>query len=71
MHFALLYELGSDVVTLEELNTLLNAKERSIKKRSDLRDSSSFAMVVNQFNQSFNRGRGKESLQSWSWRWKR
>ena len=26
----------SDVVTLEELNTLLNAEERSIKKRSDL-----------------------------------
>ncbi|KAL0008681.1 hypothetical protein SO802_010183 [Lithocarpus litseifolius] len=47
------------VLTLEELNTLLNAEERSIKKRSDLRETSSFAMTVNQFNQSFNRGRGK------------
>ena len=51
----------SDVVTLEELNTLLNAEERSIKKKFDLRDSSSFAMAVNQFNQSFNRRRGKNS----------
>ena len=40
----------SDVVTIEELNPLLNAEERSIKKRSDLRDSSSLAMAVNQFN---------------------
>ena len=59
MHFFSAIRTGNDVVTLEELNTLLNAEKRSIKKRSDLRDSSSFAMAVNQFNQSFNRGKGR------------
>ena len=52
----------NDILTIEELNTLLNAEERSIKKRSthsNLRDSSSFAMAANQFNQSFTKGRGK------------
>ena len=49
----------NDVLTLEELNTLLNSEERSIKKRSDLRDSTSLAMAVNHFNQGFMRGRGK------------
>nr|XP_023877804.1 uncharacterized protein LOC111990246 [Quercus suber] len=52
----------NDILTLEELNTLLNAEERSIKKRSthsDLRDSASFAMAANQFNQGFTKGRGK------------
>ena len=51
----------NDILTLEELNTLLNAKERSIKKRSialDLGDSSSLAMAVNQFHQ-FNQGQGR------------
>ncbi|XP_030958398.1 uncharacterized protein LOC115980270 [Quercus lobata] len=53
---------GNDTLTLEELNTLLNVEERSIKKRSinsDLRDSTSLAMAVNQFSQGFTRGRGK------------
>nr|POE50360.1 hypothetical protein CFP56_55172 [Quercus suber] len=52
----------NDVFTIEELNTLLNAEERSIKKRSNhdvLRDSASFAMAANQFNQNFAKGRGK------------
>ena len=52
----------NDILTLEELNTLLNTEERSIKKRSntsDLRDSTSFAMATNQFNQGFIKGRGK------------
>ena len=52
----------NDVLTIEELNTLLNAEERSIKKRSNhsiFRDSTSFAMAVNQFNQNFAKGRGK------------
>ena len=52
----------NDILTLEELNTLLNVEERSIKKRSinsDLRDSTSLAMAVNQFSQGFTRGRGK------------
>ena len=51
----------NDILTLEESNTLLNAEERSIKKRSialDLKDSSSLAMVVNQFHQ-FNQGQGR------------
>ena len=54
--------IRNDILTIEELNTLLNAEERSIKKRSthsNLRDSSSFAMAANQFNQSFTKGRGK------------
>ena len=34
--FCFAIQTSSDVVTLEELNTLLNAEERSIKKRSDL-----------------------------------
>ena len=52
----------NDILTLEELNTLLNIEERSIKKRSNtsnLRDSTSFAMATNQFNQGFTKGRGK------------
>lgn len=40
----------NDILTLEELNTLLNAKEKSINKRLDLRDASSLAMAVNHFN---------------------
>ena len=40
----------NDILTLEELNTLLNAKEKSIKKRLDLRDAHSLAMAVNHFN---------------------
>lgn len=57
--FCLAIRTRNYVLNLEELNTLLNAKERSIKKMSDLRDTSSFAMTVIQFNQSFNIGRGK------------
>ena len=58
----------NDVLTIEELNTLLNAEERSIKKRSNhsiFRDSTSFAMAVNQFNQNFAKGRQRP------WQWKR
>lgn len=57
--FCLAIRTRNYVLNLEELNTLLNAEERSIKKMSDLRDTSSFAMTVIQFNQSFNIGRGK------------
>nr|POE68530.1 hypothetical protein CFP56_47928 [Quercus suber] len=52
----------NNVLTIKELNTLLNADERLIKKRSNhavLRDSASFAMATNQFNQNFAKGRGK------------
>ena len=58
----MLFRSRNDILTIEELNTLLNAEERSIKKRSthsDRRDSTSFAMAANQFNQSFTKGRGK------------
>ena len=57
--FCSIIRTRNDVLTLEELNTLLNAEERSIKKRSDFRDSTSLAMAVNHFNQGFTRGRGK------------
>lgn len=49
----------NDVLTLEELNTLLNAEERFIKKKTDLRDNTAMAMIPTRgFNQNFNRGRG-------------
>ena len=37
----------SDVLSIEELNTLLNAEERAIKKRSGVVDVTSMAMVAN------------------------
>jgi len=57
--FCSIIKTRNDVLTLEELNTLLNAEERSIKKMSDFRDSTSLAMAVNHFNQGFIGGRGK------------
>ena len=48
--FCSIIRTRNDVLTLEELNTLLNSEERSIKKKSDLRDSTSLAMAVNHFN---------------------
>lgn len=36
----------NDIFTLEELNTLLNAEERAIKKKSDFRANSAMAMVL-------------------------
>ncbi|KAK9995561.1 hypothetical protein SO802_020247 [Lithocarpus litseifolius] len=50
----------NDIFTLEELNTLLNAEERAIKKKSDFRDNSAMAMVLQGgFNLNNNRGRGR------------
>ena len=37
----------SDVLSIEELNTLLNAKERAIKKRTGTIDATSMALVAN------------------------
>ena len=52
----------NDVYSLEELNTLLNAEERSIKKKSNNKESTSLVMSMNHFNNNFNnRGRGKNS----------
>jgi len=48
----------SDVLLVEELNALLNAKERVIKKRSNSVDPSSMAMVANFHSQGFPWGRG-------------
>nr|POF12150.1 hypothetical protein CFP56_42345 [Quercus suber] len=43
---------------LEELNALLNAEERVIKKKSTTVDSASMAMAKNFHSQGFQRGRG-------------
>ena len=48
----------SDVLSVEELNALLNAEERVIKKRSNGVDQFSMAMVANFHSQGFPRGRG-------------
>ena len=48
----------SDVLSVEELNALLNAEERVIKKRSNGVDQVSMAMVANFHSQGFPRGRG-------------
>lgn len=50
----------NDIFTLEELNTLLNAEERAIKKKSDFRDNSAMAMVLQgSFKLNNNQGRGR------------
>ena len=48
---------------MEELNTLLNAEERPIKKRSSLVDVNTMAMVANFQSQGFRRGRGRNNNQ--------
>ena len=57
----------NDVVTIEELNTLLNAEERALKKKSEIRDTTrdtTMAMILQGgFNQNNNRGRGRNGNQ--------
>ena len=53
----------SDVIIVEELNTLLNAEERAIKKRSGMFDATSMAMVANYQSQGFGRGKGRNNNQ--------
>ena len=53
----------SDVLSIEELNTLLNVKENAIKKRSGVVDVTSMAMVTNYQSQGFGRGRGRNNSQ--------
>ena len=48
----------SDVLSVEELNVLLNAEERVIKRRSNTVDSASMAMAAKFHPQSFQQGRG-------------
>ena len=48
----------SDVLSVEELNALINVEERVIKKRSNIVDSASVAMAANFHSQGFQRGRG-------------
>ena len=44
----------NDVFSPEELNILLNSEERYINKRSVYKESTSLAMSMNHFNNSFN-----------------
>ena len=53
----------SDVLLVEEFNTLLNAKEREIKKRSSFVDVNTMAMAANFQSQGLGRGRGKNNNQ--------
>ena len=48
----------SDVLSVEELNVLLNAEKRVIKKRSNTVDSASMAMAAKFHSQGFQQGRG-------------
>ena len=51
----------SDVLSVEELNTLLNAEERAIKKRSSFVDVNTMVMAANFQSQGFGRGRGRNN----------
>ena len=53
----------SDVLLVEEFNTLLNAKEREIKKRSSFVDVNTMVMATNFQSQRFGRGRGRNNNQ--------
>ena len=53
----------NDIVTIEELNTLLNAKERAIKKKSETRDTPMAMFLQSGFNQNTTRGRGRNGNQ--------
>ena len=53
----------SDVLSVEELNIILNVEERAIKKRSGFVDVNTMAMVANFQSQGFGRGRGRNNNQ--------
>ena len=53
----------NDVVTIEELNTLLNAEERAIKKKSVTRDTAIAMLLQSGFNQNTTKGRGRNGNQ--------
>nr|POE46008.1 hypothetical protein CFP56_36019 [Quercus suber] len=56
--FASVSRTRSDVLSVEELNVLLNVEERVIKKRSNTVDSTSMAMAARFHSQGFQQGRG-------------
>ncbi|KAF3963599.1 hypothetical protein CMV_012024 [Castanea mollissima] len=53
----------SDVLIVEELNTLLNVEERAIRKRFGVIDTSTMAMAANYQPPGFGRGRGRNNAQ--------
>ena len=53
----------NDIVTIEELNTLLNVEERDIKKKSEMRDTTMAMFLQSDFNQNTTRGRGRNGSQ--------
>ena len=57
--FSSVFRTRSDVLSVKELNTLLNAEERAIKKKSHVVDAVAMAMVANFQSQGFPRGRGR------------
>ena len=61
--FSFAIRTRSNVISIEELNILLNAEERAVKKRSGLVDTTSMAMVANYQSQGFHRCRGRHNNQ--------
>lgn len=59
--FSFAIRTRSDFLSIEELNTLFNAKERVIKKRSSVVDGTSMAMATNYQAQGFGRGRERSN----------
>lgn len=53
----------NDIVTIEELNTLLNAEERAIKKKFETRDTTMAMFLQSGFNHNTTRGRGRNGNQ--------
>ena len=53
----------SDVLSMEEFNTLLDVEEKVIKKRFGLVDVNTMAMAANFQSQGLGRGRGKNNNQ--------
>ena len=53
----------NDIVTIEELNTLLNVEEKAIKKKSETRDTPMAMILQSGFNQNTTRGRGRNGNQ--------
>ena len=53
----------NDVVTIKELNTLLNAEERATKKKFETRDTAMAMLLQSGFNQNTTRGRGRNGNQ--------
>nr|POE85642.1 hypothetical protein CFP56_55116 [Quercus suber] len=61
--FSSAIRIRSDVLSVEELNTLLNAEEGAIKKRFGFVDANTLAMAANFQSQGFGRRRGKNNNQ--------